>query len=439
MLTRALVLLTPALLGALAGGLRLFERPDAAVGHLNRYALYVAFPALVFVGLADASFALPAGGYFYLVVPAALGLSLTLVRLVGRGPERGSLALVASFGNVAYLGLPLVEQTFGASALGVASLAVAVHVTLAMLLGPWLLLRWGRAPGGARRGTGALLRQPLLWAPFAGLLARRLPDHAAAGLLAVLRPIGASAAPVALFLLGLYLHTHAAGLRKIERATVAHVATKLLLLPAVTLALCGLGRGFGWLRPLDAQVLVLLSAMPAAITTFAIAQELGVGVARVTQTVVASSFASLAPVPLVLWFAAACLGPERPLARADSAWSRSAKGARACPRGEVRPTSCRPDRALSVHRSTGGQARALAGPRVHRRGSSSGQSARPSSQRARDRGRSPQGSQVCRNASTRSGSCRSPASNTPVSWTCSTAPRSSRTTMQGSPFDSGSP
>jgi len=308
-LTRALVLLAPPLLGWFAGALRLFDRPQRAVAHLNRYALYFAFPALVLAGLADASFGLPRGVFFWALVPAALALVLLGIGWLGSGPARGPLALVASFGNVAYLGLPVVEQTLGPHALGTASLAVAIHVTLSMLLGPWLLVRWGtlHERRSSRPGRRALLRQPLLWAPVVGLGARLLPEGARVLVVAVAQPIGASAAPIALFLLGLYLHTHRRALRQVDSVTVLLVATKLLVVPGVTFALGLLGYQLGWLTSVEAQVLLLLAAMPAAITTFAIAQELETGVARVTQAIVASSLLCIGTVPLAFWLGSVAL------------------------------------------------------------------------------------------------------------------------------------
>ena len=297
---RVLALVAPLLVGALCGGLRLFPKPDLAVAQLNRFALYVAFPALVYGGLADARFALPSAWLFWALVPATLLLALALLRTFGR-PHAGSLALVVAFGNVAYIGLPVVQQLLGDAATGVGALAVAIHVTLAMVFGPALLLRWSGGDGSAP--PSAVLRQPLLWAPLAGLLARQLPGDARRLLGAVADPLGDAAAPVARFLLGLYLHTHRAVLRRIDRAALGHVAAKLLLLPALTFAGVAGGLHAGLLPLREAQVLLLLAAMPTAITTFAIAERFGVGVNRVTQAIVASTLASALSLPATAWLA----------------------------------------------------------------------------------------------------------------------------------------
>ncbi|MCB9663311.1 MAG: AEC family transporter [Alphaproteobacteria bacterium] len=295
-------LLLPALLGVLVGMLRLVDDPEAAVDHLNVFALYVAFPALLFVGLARAEEPLPGGWAFWVAVPLALLLALVPLRPVGDrvGGAAGTLALTVSFGNVAYLGLPVVEVVLGPQAMGTASLVVGLHVVLSLLVGPLLLLLWGGgdATGALGRSVRRVAVQPLLWAPLLGLASRLLPDGAREAAVALVAPLGRAAAPVALFLLGLYLHTHAARVRSVDRVVVAHVVAKLVWLPLVTacvLAILGLGRD-------EAAVILLLSSMPPAITTFALARAWRQGADRVAQAVVAGSGAAVVVVPLVAWW-----------------------------------------------------------------------------------------------------------------------------------------
>lgn len=279
------------LLGALAGGVGLFAKPDVAIRNLNRYALYFGFPALVLVGILDAGFALPTQWQFWVLVPAVLLIALGIIRAFG-GREAGTMALVASFGNVAYLGLPVVEQALGAQMLGVASLIVAIHVTLSMVFGPLLLLRWSGSKGSFawRKVVG----QPLLWAPLVGLVGRMAPDAVREGTTAVLQPIGSSAAPVALFLLGLYLFTNRHELARVRAATIAHAGIRIVLIPGLTLA-GAIASGV-----VHAPVFVILAAMPAAITTFAIAEDLGLGKTRIAQTIVLTSVLAAVTIPLTI-------------------------------------------------------------------------------------------------------------------------------------------
>lgn len=301
---RLLRLAIPAGLGAVSGAGGLFRDPERAVGVLNTYALTIGFPALVVLGLLDADFALPRQAAFWLLWPVVLLLTLGAIALLG-GRERGTLALVTAFGNVAYLGLPVVAATMPGSD-GPAALMVAIHVCLAVSVGPLMLQRWsgGDGEGGA---LGRVLRLPLFWAPLVGLAGRALPTLARAEVANVLRPLAASAAPVALFLLGLHLYLERERLRALDLAGLAHVALRLLLIPTLALGLAVLAVRAGALDPAHARIHVVLAAMPAAITTFSIAHQAGAGTDRVAATIVGSTLLALLTLPLWAWLVAVAL------------------------------------------------------------------------------------------------------------------------------------
>ncbi len=299
---RLLRLAIPAGLGAASGAGGLFREPDRAVGVLNTYALTIGFPALVVLGLLDADFDLPRQVGFWLLWPVVLLVTLGAIALVG-GRERGTLALVTAFGNVAYLGLPVVAATLPGSD-GPAALMVAIHVCLAVSVGPLMLQRWSGGEGEGEGEGGALarvLRLPLFWAPLVGLAGRALPTLARAEVAAALRPLAASAAPVALFLLGLHLYLERERLRALDLPGLAHVALRLLLIPGLTLGLAMLAVRAGALDPAHARIHVVLAAMPAAITTFSIAHQAGTGTDRVAATIVGSTLLALLTLPLWTW------------------------------------------------------------------------------------------------------------------------------------------
>lgn len=306
LLVKLVPLLAAIALGFVAGAARLFERPGTAVEVLNRYVLYVAFPLLVVGSLGSAQHAVPDGAAFYVAHLIAFGLVVGAVRATGllrgvRG-KLGGVALGGIFGNIAYVGLPFTERVLGPSALGHAAMAVALHVILSMTLGPLLLLRWSRRTASLDPRTllRMVARQPLVWSPFVGLLIRALPDERTEPALSWLAPVGASAAPVALFMLGLYLHLHRDELRRIDLPTGALVGLKLLVFPALALAVVlgarQMGAGIGGV---EAQVLVLLCAMPTAITTFSISQDYRVGRDVVARGIVLSTLLCLVTLPVV--------------------------------------------------------------------------------------------------------------------------------------------
>ena len=289
----------PIAVGLLAGWSGLFREPDEAVGVLNRYALYIAFPALIAAGLTGASFTLPVDAGFWLFVPVAMAVTVAVAGLLGRTVlpgKGGTLVLTGIFGNVAYVGLPLCERILGDAVLGLASLAVSIFVTCSLLAGPTLLLAWSPAGSTQKAPLGSVLWQPLLWSPVIGLALRFTPWMSGAHDL--LAPVGRSAAPVALFLLGLYLFVHrAAAIPSV--ASIAHVSMKIGVFPLILAGMCKVGLWGGWLQVDAAQVFILLGATPTAIATFALAVEFDVGRDDVAQAIVVSTLVSAMTLPLI--------------------------------------------------------------------------------------------------------------------------------------------
>jgi malonate transporter len=280
----------PFVVGYAFGALGVFPRPGDAIEALNRYALYLAFPALLFATLLRSGERLPTEPGFWVLVPAAALLTTAALRVIAPRrwrPHFGTLVLTGVFGNVAYLGLPVVEAVFGSGALGEASLLASAHVLTALLLAPWALTAAGR--GSRASALLGALQQPIVWAPLLGLGARQLDrSHQTLCLLAA-EPFASSASTVVLFLLGLYMHTHGGLLRSADRVVAAHVFAKLLLLPALT-ALLGVGLHHqGWLRRDQLELALLLAVMPTAATTYPLAVGLGADGARVAQAIVAST------------------------------------------------------------------------------------------------------------------------------------------------------
>lgn len=286
---------------------------------LNTFVFYIALPALLFTVVADAD---PQSGVpleFLLVTTAATTVFAGLVGLLTRYVLRRSLAqslamsLSTGFGNVSYLGIPVVLGVLGSSAGLAAGMGQLVHNVLFMVGFPVLAqLVLPTRRGDQRRRSArtvamtvrnALLRNPVTWAMLAGgavlYFDWSLPDPVdrAAQMLA------AAAAPGALFTIGLSLRRtvrrirgRAADQRGAARtslpAMVLMVLGKLLLLPALTVA------SLLWLAPdLDPlwfNTAVLMAAMPVSATAYIMAaSETGDGEPTAVGIVLTSALAVL--------------------------------------------------------------------------------------------------------------------------------------------------
>lgn len=296
---RVAPLAVPVILGVVVARRDLLTDLDRSIAALNVFALYIGFPALVYAGLVGSRLSLPTEIGFWAAIPLSqLLVVLAAVALAPRDAphHRGTLALVGLFGNIAYLGLPVSIAVFGESIAGLAAVAVSIHVTIAVSLGPALLARWS---GGAAPGLRLVLRQPLFWAPFAGLLTRVGPEPFTNVALAVTQPLGAAAAPVALFMLGLYLFHRRDALRK---PLPRYIFLCLVASPAITAAVVLGLRATGMLASAElAGIAILLSGMPAAVATFSIAHDVGSGTDEVAAAVVQSTLWAMLSLTPLAW------------------------------------------------------------------------------------------------------------------------------------------
>jgi len=298
-------LLVAVLAGVLFGALRLFDPVEQAIAALNRFCLYLAFPALIFANVyaADLALALAPGFLLATVLPTLilLGLLALTTRRVEPG-SRAALGFGSIFGNIAYLGIPLSASLLGPQIVGLASVSAALHLLVAVPLGTWVLLRWGRVDAhtpGTSRPIAKVLRQPLVWAPVIALLARLVPAPIVAPALGPALWIGAAASPAALFMIGLYMQTHWRVLARVRWTDAGLVACKLVVLPGLALACVVFGLRFDLLELEAGKLVIVQATMPTAITTFALAEDYEVGREPLIRGIVGSAAVFMLLFPLL--------------------------------------------------------------------------------------------------------------------------------------------
>lgn len=295
-----------------------------ATAELNRFVVWLALPALLFDVMARsvgpeiwqpgflATFGLSSG--------ALLGLTAWLARRRGRPLADAAIdGLNASYPNTGYMGFPLALAALGPAALGPTTVAVILTVCV-VFAGAIVLIEAGLQGGersgenagensGTRRGPVArtvalaLLRNPLLVAPFCGALVPLLGLAVPAPVEAFLKLLGGAASPCALVALGLFLaeRRRGAGDGRDRRATAWLVGLKLVAHPLLAY---GLGRFVFDLSPLALHTAVLMAALPTGTGPFMLAEFYRREAALTADTVLVSTVLSVATVAAYLAYVA---------------------------------------------------------------------------------------------------------------------------------------
>jgi len=255
---------------------------------LARVAYYLLAPAFIFEVLAASQLETSVVGRMIAVLLITTAVAALAGLMIGRGLGWGygvtaALVLVAVYGNVGNFGLPIVAFAFGEDSLDLAGVAFLTVNVAAFLIGVTAATWRDNHPLYA---VGRALTTPaLLVVPFAvwvnvGDLDLPLFADRSIGLLAQ------AMIPVMLLTLGLQLA--AMGRPRLTGPVLAGSLLRLVLAPVVAAAAAAL---IG-LSGTPSGVVILQSAMPAAVFTALIAIEHDLEPDMVTTTVLVSTLAS---------------------------------------------------------------------------------------------------------------------------------------------------
>lgn len=264
------------LCGAFLSRMRWLER--AFWQQVDLLIYWIALPSLILSKILQApmtgSSTLPVSGLLVGVSVVVAALCWITVRLLRRpAAEVGVLAQAGMRGNLAFVGLPVLDMASRGDAALMARAALVMAPTilvynLTSVLA--LVLAQHRLDGGALwRAFKSMLTNPLLLACALGLLISSLSAPIPAPLLESLRLLGQTASPLALLSLGTALMIYPVG-RYWSGALIAALI-KLLIVP---LALYG-GAWLLGLPPSDQLILLVFGACPTAVASYVIASQLG--------------------------------------------------------------------------------------------------------------------------------------------------------------------
>jgi predicted permease len=235
---------------------------------LSAYVYFFALPALFFVDLSETSFVAETLSFIFagiipvFVVVAVYGLLYFIFRFSKN--TLYLLTLSTIFGSLAFFGIPFVtfafpsEQTERLATLAAATIGiVAIAVSITILE----FYRLGQSPKlkALKQVAMRLARNPLIISIVAGMLISVVGVEIPSPVSTFLHMMGGTTSAVAVFMLGAFLYG-----KKYANLTVAFGLSllRIVFLPVVALATLALFK----LPTMDQSVLVLMHAMPVAVS-----------------------------------------------------------------------------------------------------------------------------------------------------------------------------
>lgn len=270
---------------------------------LNKYALYIGFPALVVASLMHLE--IGEQSYFKLIsytsgyVILCMLLAFPIARIFGFSKKMlRSLFLILPFGNIAYLGMPVLQNTFGSEILPVAAIISAVYVFWLLTLGIILIEIFGENKLHPKRVVLNLIQNPLLVSIFIGLaiilFKINLPGFAEN----TIQLFADSVTAVVLFSLGIFLGLQKIGNIKAWFRVLAFTGFTMLVLPFVFYQ-------FLLLLNFEAQLIkvsVIDAAMPLGLTPYALSVLYKLETTLVARVVVLGTLLSMVIIPFwIVW------------------------------------------------------------------------------------------------------------------------------------------
>jgi malonate transporter and related proteins len=283
------------LIGYLCG--RAMGIEEAGMRWMNFFIVYVALPPLFFKLVSEAPLQELLNPRFVMATTAATLCVYLLAYFVGRriGPDRRSAVIqgvLGAYSNIGYMGPGLTLATLGPAAATPTALVFVCDNLLIFALTPMLIsLADGQEQGKtqiAKDIARRVLTHPFNIATALGVIAAATgfrPPHAIDQVLVSLK---GSAAPVALFALGVTVALRPVG--TVPKEFSVHLPVKLLLHPLLVWLFIGLVAN---VPPLWTYTAMLMAALPPALNVFVLARQYDAYVERASTAILVGTLLSM--------------------------------------------------------------------------------------------------------------------------------------------------
>lgn len=254
----------------------------------------IGFPSLIISTLVKLEWNLDTHGKILIAnsifVLACFGFAI-LVGFLAKLPSqmKRTIFLAAAYGNIAYLGIPVIEMFRGKEVLPEASLITACYLFWIFTVGMVYLEFSKTGSFGIKQVFFKLFKNPIIIAIIIGVSILLLKIKLPALVLKPLEMISASVTPVILFSLGIFLGSSSIGKIKTWIPVFILVFFVLLIKPAVYY----FSIKAGGLNTLTFYTSILDAGMPLALTPFALSKEFDLDAGFLAKGIVLSTLLSI--------------------------------------------------------------------------------------------------------------------------------------------------
>ncbi len=270
---------------------------------LNKYALYIGFPALVVASLMHLEIGEQSYTNLILINSAYIVFCFLLPFPIAKifrlsNKMRRSLFLILPFGNIAYLGMPVLQNTFGDQILPVAAIISAVYVFWLLTLGIVLIEIFGEEKFEPQKLLLSLVKNPLLISVFVGLAIVVFKIEVPTVLSKTIQLFANSVTAVVLFSLGIFLGFHKTGSKKEWSNVLLWIGVTMFFLPLLFFEVLHFFQ-------VESQLLkssVIDAAMPLGLTPYALSIQYKLKTTLLARIVVLGTLLSLIIIPLWITF-----------------------------------------------------------------------------------------------------------------------------------------
>lgn len=280
--------------------------PESGLAWMNFFVLYVSLPALFFRIISRTPFEELTNAPFVIATTlgtaGAFGLSVLVARVLGRLTlrEASMAGLAGGYGNIGYMGPGLALAIFGIKSAVPTALIFCFDSIFLFSIVPLLMA----LTDGTRRPllptvwfvVKEIALHPLIVAVYCGAFAAAFHIQMPVAIDGMLQFLQNSAAPVALFVLGVTVALRPFG--RIPWELPGLVAVKLVVHPLWVLAL------LWWFGPFSyewAATAVLMASLPPALNVFVIARQYDTWTEAASAAVLLGTLVSVVTLTSVMW------------------------------------------------------------------------------------------------------------------------------------------